>query len=149
MPFPFKPGDWVANQGDRVAKVKAVYADEKSAVLLDLVMFKWDGKKTGRESPACGGPRSFEPACNGDDWRRVKAPTFPMSPVWTPAEGGGAIARYWAGESLPPANWTPPKRRARFVPRPADDELRKALEQIANGHNDARGLAKQVLNARR
>lgn len=143
-PYAFRPGDWVSDCGERVARVKSVYHD-RSGVLLDLVMYDRAGNKLGRISPPLGGPRTFEPACPGTEWRRVKEPDFPMVVQWV-SDGQRRVMKYWAGESLPPANWTPPKRTRRFVARPSDDRLRQALKQIADGHNDARQLAKDVLS---
>jgi hypothetical protein len=57
-------------------------------------------------------------------------------------------AAKWAGTRNPkPANYVPRKRRGGGSFRmPADDsKLRQALEDIANGHNDARRRAKDAL----
>jgi hypothetical protein len=146
--LPFKPGDWVADSAERVGRVKSVYSDlawEPGAILLDIVMYSRNGDKLGRVSPYCGGPRSFEPCMNAADWRRIAEPDFPISLKWVPDKNGKATARYWAGDTLPPANWAPKPRRARYVSRPDDDRLRRALKQIADGHNDARQLAKDTL----
>lgn len=143
--FPFKPGDWVSNDADRVAQVKSVYG-EGDEVLLDLVLYDWKGDKVGRESPACGGPRTFEPACSAEGWERVAEPDFPIRPTWVPtADGSGLVSRMWAGERLPPANWKPRPRRRTAVRPPQDDALRRALQAIADGHNDPRTLARTVL----
>lgn len=144
MPLPLKPNDWVANEGGEVARVKTVY-EFQGEVLADLVMFNGHGKKLGRISPPERGPRTFEPACSIEGWRRIAEPQFPVPVKWVPGSGGRMYARRWPGETLPPANWTPPKRRARLGRFIADDQLRKALQKIADGYNDARALAKQVL----
>lgn len=141
-PLPFKPGDWVQGAGDRVAYVRAVYRD-RGEVLLDLVLYGWDGEKTGRESPACGGPRTFEPACGSDGWERIKAPNFPIRPTWVPDGNGHAISRMWGGQRLGPANYTPRKRRGGGMNN--NDRLRIALQQIADGDNDARAVARKAL----
>lgn len=155
-PLPFKPGDWVSDGSDRVATVRRVYwgYPDENEVLLDLIMYDWEGDRLGRVSPSMGGPRSFEPACSADGWRRVNKPTFPMEPKWVadPERPGVKVSRYWAGKTLPPANWVPRQRRARMpakfvlpTPDPELDRLREALKQIADGHNDPRTLAKEVL----
>lgn len=146
MGLPFKPGDWVSDDMDRLARVKRVYEGD-GETLLDLVMFDRDGAHLGRVSPACGGPRTFEPCCSVGSWRRIKVPSFPVELKWVESSGK-RVARYYAGIGLPPANWTPPKRRLRFsaIARPAHNaSLRRALQKIADGHNDARQLAKDTL----
>jgi len=147
-PFPFKPGDWVASRGDHrnVGKVKDVYRDPGSdeAVLLDLVLYDRDGSRIGRKSPACGGPSGFEPACAADYWERITPPLFPVSLQWVP-DGDGSIARYVAGTVLPPANYLPRTRTPRKAAIQHDDQLRRALEAIAGGHNDPRALARAAL----
>ena len=146
-PLPYKPNDWVADTSDRVARVKSVYWD-RGEVLLDLHMFERDGTRLGRVSPAMGGPRSFEPACSAEDWRRIAPPAFPIQIRWVNS-GGKRTAQYWAGETLPPANWTPRKKKVPVRRMVCDDRLLKALvkalEKIADGHNDPRAVAKEAL----
>jgi hypothetical protein len=146
-PLPFKPGDWVSDCMGQPAKVRAVYRD-RGEVLLDLVLYDMKGGKVGRESPACGGPRTFEPACAADGWQRIAQPTFPISLKWVDDGDGKRTARYVAGTPLPPANYTPKPRRRAYVPAQPDDALRRALQQIADGHNDPRTLAKTILGQR-
>ncbi len=142
--FPFKPGDWATDDQDRVAKVKSVWrcGDE---VMLDLWIFTHKGKRVGRESPACGGPRTFEPACPAQHWERIGEPSFPITPQWISNGDGTASGRMWAGKRLPPANWKQPERRGGAKVSLPDDKLRRALKAIADGHNDARSLAREVL----
>lgn len=141
-PLPFRPRDWVADDGGRVAKVRDVYRD-RGELLLDLVIYDRSGEKVGRESPAMGGPRSFEPCCSAEGWRRIAEPDFPISLKWV-----GGVARYWPGETIGPANWIRPARKGGAARLP-DDRLRRALEAIANGHNDARALAAETLGRSR
>lgn len=152
MSFPFKPGDWVADSAERVGRVKQIYhasALEPGAILLDVVIYDRQGNRLGRVSPACGGPRAFEPCLSANDWRRIAEPDFPVSIKWVPDGRGKVVARYWAGETLPPANWTPKARTTRYALRPGnDDRFRRALTEIADGHNDARQLAKDTLSGR-
>lgn len=80
-------GDWAASRpggpANQVGRVRAAYwvgepgtARER---LLDIVLYDWKtGDKTGRESPAAGGPRHFEPACPAKHWLRIYPPTFPL-----------------------------------------------------------------------
>lgn len=70
----FKVGDWVTD-GDRIAKVKDT---DESGNTLDLVLYDRMGNRIGRESPAFGGPRGFEPCCHAEHWRRIHEPVFPV-----------------------------------------------------------------------
>jgi hypothetical protein len=147
MAFPFKPGDWVSDAVDRIAQVKSVY-ESQGEVLFDLVMFDRDGNRLGRVSPAMGGPRRFEPACSIEGWERIGRPHFPVELKFIRTKTGSRVARYWAGDRLPPANWTPTKRRLSSIRIARDDKFKKALQQIAAGHNDAQRLARDVLAGR-
>lgn len=142
-PYPVKPSDWVSDDGERIGRVKNVYGSEGD-LLLDIVMYDHRGNKLGRISPACGGPRTFEPACPAENWRRVNEPQFPMVPKWV-EEGGRHVLKISAGPALPALSWMPKPRRTRYVPRLEDDRFKRALQQIADGHNDARQLAKDTL----
>ena len=44
--------------------------------LLDIVLYAHDGTRIGRESPACGGPKGFEPACAASRWEPIDKPDF-------------------------------------------------------------------------
>lgn len=145
MSFPFQPRDWVSDSSDRVALVRAVYEVTPGEVLLDLVIYNHLGGLVGRTTPACGGPRNFEPACPAEGWERIEKPRFPIGLKWISGPDGRAVARMWAGDRLPPANWTPPRRRAAPAHSLQDADLRAALRLIAEGHNDPRELARRVL----
>lgn len=145
--YPFRPGDWVWD-GSRPATVKRVYDDGSGEVLLDLVIYSRDGEKLGRQSPACGGPRTFEPACSANGWQRIAQPKWPIEPKWVEDGYGKRTAQLFVGPVLPPAEWSPPKRRspsfAVFMSKQLREDnrmYRRALEAIADGHNDARNLA--------
>lgn len=145
-PLPFRPGDWVTDENDRIAKVKSVWR-AGGEVLLDLWLHTHGGIKTGRETPAMGGPKTFEPACPADGWSRVAKPSFPIRLQWVTNDQGQRIARYYAGDPLPPANWTP-KPRGGAVQPPNEGYLRRALREIADGHNDARQRARDALEGK-
>jgi hypothetical protein len=148
-PLPFRPGDWVATCGDhqRIARVKDV-SRSGGDVLLDLVLYGRDGRRIGRESPALGGPRGHEPACDASGWERIATPEFPVALVWRTLEDGRQVAGFRAADTLPPANWTPRQSRKRPATRPdGDPRLREALRAIADGHNDPRRLAAEALAA--
>ncbi len=76
----FVEGGWVAESGacngmgfrPRVARVKHIYEDGS----LDLVLHSHTGERIGRESPAMGGPTSFEPYCCADNWEPIEKPNF-------------------------------------------------------------------------
>lgn len=61
--FGFKP---------QLARVKHIYDDGS----LDLVLYSRTGMRIGRESPAMGGPTSFEPYCNSELWEPIGEPKF-------------------------------------------------------------------------
>jgi hypothetical protein len=146
--FPFRPGDWVSDQSGNVAKVKGVWEGKPGEVLIDLVLYNRSGERIGRDSPAMGGPRTFEPACDSTAWHRIKEPTFPIDLKWVQDGKGKKQARYFAGDPLPPAQWKKPKPRSRMAAFKSDDRLRRALEKIANGDNDARATASAALGRR-
>jgi hypothetical protein len=150
-PYPFKPGDWVVDQGERVAKVKGV-SRFNGDVYLDLYIYANDGQRIGRQSPAMGGPKTYEPCCSAEGWSRLeREPDWPIKVQWVPDGSGRVTMQRWAGNRNPkPANYVPRKRKANWyrfqaVRDPSDESLRKALEEIANGHNDARRRAKDAL----
>lgn len=70
------PGQWVVRRSfNQVGKVADVYGD---GTLIDVVLYAHDGSRIGRESPPCGGPRGFEPACPAENWIAIKKPDFPI-----------------------------------------------------------------------
>ena len=81
----FTKGGWVASaQGPsglgfrpRIAKVKQVY-ELDGETLLDLIFYSYDGEKIGRESPAMGGPTTFEPCCGAEFWEPIAQPDFDL-----------------------------------------------------------------------
>lgn len=77
---PAKPGQWVAGE-DRIGKVREAHpADELDASgYYDIVLYARDGSLIGRESPAMGGPRGFEPFCSAAHWRPIRKPAFPLT----------------------------------------------------------------------
>lgn len=91
--YPVVQGDWVAEVGDGqiiVARVRQTYGGEGGEeVLMDLVYYDTKGVKIGRQSPAEGGPKTFEPAVPFDErWTRIEPPQFPLKQEvsWTPSE---------------------------------------------------------------
>lgn len=138
-PYPYKPGDWVGTENGRVAKVKRVWNDEHASCLLDLAIFDRRGTQVGRESPALGGPRTYEPACDPKGWVRISEPTFPLNLEWI-AEDGVKTTRWRTGHPLPPANWTPHERRSVgrenvAVPPFSRDELAHLANLLAQAND--------------
>lgn len=121
--YPCKPGDWLVSKSNaqRVAKVKAVYSDglDRGRVVVDLYLYSINGDRTPRASPSMGGPRTFEPACDYDNWHRIEEPSWPIRLVWVTGEDGRRTAD-WSGREkpLPDIRWTPPRRKPR-QPKPA------------------------------
>ena len=145
--FPFKPGDWVIDNGigTKIAKVKGIDLHSNGEVTMDLWMYSRDGIRLGRVSPIEGGPRTFEPCCSIEGWSRIAEPNFPITLKWVPRGRDGAmVGVFWAGDPLPPANWKKRKHQARAGTF-TDKHLREALEQIATGHNDATRVAREAL----
>lgn len=137
--FPFKPNDWAVDGTERVARVLRVHNFERQ-MLFDLVIYSRDGRQIGRQSPACGGPRTYEPMCSMEGWERIAEPHWPLTIKWRP---DGTLG-YWAGTRLPPANYVPRKRRRKTHPavKPYAGPPSFTLEeldhmvQLFNGAND-------------
>lgn len=142
--FPYKPGDWVADKSDNIAKVKDVYESE-GEILLDLYIYDREGNKLGRISPVMGGPKKYEPACSSEGWERIKEPNFPIALKWVTEPDGKRSARYYAGERLPALQWQRKPKNTKAPAMKEDSRLKMALEAIAAGHNDPRRLAQEVL----
>ncbi len=142
-PLPARPGDWVSN-GIQLGRLHGISRFE-GEVLIDIVLYGVDGTRIGRESPALGGPRGFEPMVPFEGWSRIRKPDFPLAPSWIPNEDGSSSLGYMHGEALPDLEWVPQEpRRASRVAVPRED-LVEALRKISDGHNDPRGLAAAVL----
>lgn len=74
----FEEKQWIVRRdGAYIGRVKDVYEDEPYK-LIDIVLYNRDGSRLGRESPAMGGPRDFEPACPQELWEPIKPPAFPL-----------------------------------------------------------------------
>jgi len=159
--FPVKPGDWLASNGDdtRVAHVKDVFAD-RSGIAVNLVLYDVNGERIGRQSPICGGPRTYEPACDFAYWHRINAPHFPLQMKWMPdTDHHGEpvfIAKYDTGPALPNRQWIRPIRISRRLPSltlPTNNveieiaSLRRAAQEIrdlSRKHNMPEMIARAV-----
>jgi hypothetical protein len=135
LTLPVRGGDWVMNKSNhRVAQVRSCYRDwSDGEVLVDLILYRWDGDKTGRESPIEGGPRSFEPCCSYANWERIEKPEFPMVPKWVDQPDGSRVARYWSSPR-PDGAYKRRKRRVQMVhslKNTPDDGLDRALRLAA------------------
>lgn len=122
-PLPLKEGCWVmCGEGTSVtvARVKDCYRDG-GKVFADLSIYANDGTRLGRTSPAMGGPKSFEPACNMDGWVRIERPAFPLEMEWAPVPGdpNRRSPSYAASiKVLPFGEFVRPIQKRRPAPRP-------------------------------
>ncbi len=159
--FPVKPGDWISTESGRVAKVKGIYR-VGGALCVDLWIYGDKGERIGRESPVCGGPRTFEPACDWEGWFRIDEPAFPVRFKWVPDGKGKVTAQKVAGKRLPDRAWLRPVRRPQAVPAAAPVQStnldamtqararRIAAEEMRDvARTLGRGEAEELLRARR
>ena len=86
-----KKGDWLVDD-DTLPSAFSVYSPKQFQIgravsdeyellgefLIDICLYRWDGKKVGRNSPSEGGPQTYEPACDVRHWRQIKEPVFPI-----------------------------------------------------------------------
>jgi hypothetical protein len=82
---PYSKGDWLESTGDsqlQIARVRKAYwsrdTNGEPKLYGDLWLYNYNGDKTGRESPAFDGPRSYEPFCDLSDYQRIDEPEFPI-----------------------------------------------------------------------
>lgn len=91
--LPIVQGDWVATITDgvpEIGRVKLSWREPSGEVLMNIVLYAPTGAVIGRQSPACGGPKTFEPAVPFDErWQRIEKPRFPLRrvDVQRPSEG--------------------------------------------------------------
>lgn len=123
--YPVRAGDWLA-RGDtsiEIAQIKSVYVDpcHDDEFLVDLIIYDRSGNKLGRVSPVepfvvLGkrylGPRTFEPACSLEGWRRIKQPSFPIEQKWVKNAAGTSYSIMDVTENRP---WGDYVRRTRAV----------------------------------
>jgi hypothetical protein len=158
--LPIVQGDWVYRPGGafEVARVRQAYWDG-GKVYADLVPYSLDGESIGRQSPIEGGPKAFEPFCliTDNGWIRIERPRFPLRPaVIGRSIGDGrrvmemtVLYDGFGGAAEKPLRTKVRRQsRDRASPHAKDSRLRRALEKIADGHNDARALAQQALGRR-
>lgn len=71
-------GDWLVSAAHaQFGVVKDLYGG-----LVNVTVYGIDGARIGRASPAMGGPRNYEPACNQEDWLVLPGrPKFPVR-IW-------------------------------------------------------------------
>ena len=67
-------GSWVTNT-QQIGRVKHIHNDG----FIDIIVYDRFGNVIGRTSPAMGGPTSFEPCCNPDNWKEIFEPEFPLT----------------------------------------------------------------------
>lgn len=80
-----KRGDWVITRENpfQLGTVRKAYSDPMGeGDLIDIVLYDpQNGEAIGRESPSEGGPTTFEPACQAENWTVIPAPMFPLRRV--------------------------------------------------------------------
>jgi hypothetical protein len=98
---PYSKGDWLETGGDghlQIARVRKAYwsrtSDGETKLYGDLWLYNFNGDRTGRESPAMDGPRSFEPFCDLSDYQRIAEPQFPIELHSYPTGEGTYTLRY-------------------------------------------------------
>lgn len=98
---PYSKGDWLETTGDsqvRIARVRKAYwsrdSNGEAKLYGDLWLYNYNGDRTGRESPAFDGPRSYEPFCDLSDYQRISEPEFPIELHSHPTGEGTYTFRY-------------------------------------------------------
>lgn len=78
---PINKGNWLWDGGEKIAKARSdeyTLVGQESEPMVDLIIYDRDGERIGRESPAMGGPRGYEPCCGALHWKRIQRPDFPL-----------------------------------------------------------------------
>jgi hypothetical protein len=74
----FSKGDWVVDTEDDhsplFGRVKEVWSDGT----IDVFVYAPHGEKIGRRSPACGGPKGYEPCLTASRFALIEEPAFPL-----------------------------------------------------------------------
>ncbi len=82
----FSAGDWVGDHTDEISPIFGVIKDvmeEPDGWFINLIVYAPHGEKVGRRSPACDGPKNFEPFIPADRFKRISSPTLGLdSPSW-------------------------------------------------------------------
>jgi hypothetical protein len=81
-----KKGDWIYDGCGGIGKAKSDPYEVLGRTLVDVTIYALDGRRIGRESPAMGGPRHFEPACGVEGWTVIAKPGFPLPRFLMPDE---------------------------------------------------------------
>lgn len=165
-PLPVKKNDWVQSRHDpgTVGRVRDCYPDpsDPRKILIDVWMYHRDGRNLGRVSPECGGPKTFEPALDYEDWQRTSEPQFPLQLVWKPQDDGTRVTAWSGGQKILPDRAYVPKPRApssnkattvNFDPEKEAAALRRAAQELRDAAREhgvpelrkrAEGLEKQA-----
>ncbi|TLX16408.1 hypothetical protein [Rhizobium sp. MHM7A] len=82
---PYSKGDWLETTGEsqlQIARVREAYwyrnSDGEVKLYGDLWLYNYNGDRIGRESPALGGPQTYEPFCDLSSYQRIEEPEFPI-----------------------------------------------------------------------
>lgn len=140
-PLPVVRGDWIESRNDsqpqigKVVNSQWVERDGKLACMVDVALYAYSGDRIGRQSPAMGGPRTYEPWVAYADWFRIEKPYFPVKLDWVENKGVGGATLGWVTNARRIEDRTehPRKRksagyRPRAVPKPANTDFDPELE---------------------
>lgn len=140
-PLPVVKGDWVESREyhPRVGKVVDSYwttgPDGVPACMVDIAVFALSGNRVGRESPAEGGPKTYEPWLAYSDWFRIAKPVFPLKVTWSDEAGttGGPEGRFVTdatrvGDRVRSLRQRVKSYAPRRLPKPANSDYDPELE---------------------
>ena len=126
-PLPVVKGDWIESReyNPRVGRVVDSYwksdADGGDPLcMVDVAIYAISGNKVGRESPAMGGPRTYEPWLSYSEWFRIAKPAFPLKLLWVPdADVTGQVVNRYVTDANRLGDRTegPRKRKRPYAPR--------------------------------
>lgn len=138
-PLPVIKGDWIESRGEGQPRVGRVVhshwdiVDGERRCMVDVAIYDYSGTRVGRESPAMGGPRAYEPWLNYSEWFRIKKPDFPIAIQWVPRADGSTVGRYVTKAALMPDRTEVPVGRkqvvkGRALPKPSGTDYDPELE---------------------
>jgi hypothetical protein len=161
-PLPIVQGDWVATKGHhasiQIGRVKQSWREADGKVYMNVVIYAPSGEDVGRVSPACGGPKRFEPSLTFDDyWQRIERPRFPLrrKDMGVPSEKPGwvtLVSTYYHddgdGGLRPKAVRTRPRKQSGDYPRDRVRIIRIPAEPTNKGEMDVAALRRSAQELR-
>lgn len=132
------PGGWVAGSAGptvagfwppiaRVVRVGWVEGE----LVLDLVLYAFDGVRIGRQSPAADGLRGYETRCTADAWEPIAPPEFERLAAHRYSYGYHLNWRRAHPQYLAHAETRHPERND----LPATEQARRELTPVAHETN--------------